>query len=44
MMQLVLAYLLLQTLPINDSHNVVYPDGANIDILTLERIGDGTPD
>lgn len=27
----------------NDSHNVVYPDGANIDILTLERIGDGTP-
>ncbi|HKL86516.1 MAG TPA: fibronectin type III domain-containing protein, partial [Treponemataceae bacterium] len=27
----------------NDSRNVVYPDGANVDILTLERIGEVTP-
>lgn len=27
----------------NDSHNVAYPDGADVDILTLERVGEGTP-
>lgn len=26
----------------NDSHNVAYPDGADVDILTLERVGDGS--
>ncbi|MDR0293595.1 MAG: fibronectin type III domain-containing protein [Oscillospiraceae bacterium] len=27
----------------NDAGNVAYPDGADVDILTLERVGDGTP-
>jgi hypothetical protein len=27
----------------NDAGNRLYPDGADIDILTLERVGDGTP-
>jgi hypothetical protein len=27
----------------NDAGNRLYPDGADVDILTLERTGDGTP-
>jgi len=27
----------------NDAGNRLYPDGADVDILTLERVGDGTP-
>jgi len=27
----------------NDADNRLYPDGADVDIMTLERVGDGTP-
>jgi hypothetical protein len=27
----------------NDAGNRLYPDGADVDILTLQRVGDGTP-